>query len=96
MSWLFGGGGATGQAAAGNAQFDELLTKCTSELLPTPSTEEGALDSEFEVALQLSDMIRSGQVKASDAVLGFRRKLANSNPKCVLRPEILQRPPWLT
>lgn len=79
MSWLFGGSG--GNASAGSIQFEDLLNKCTSELLPTPSTEEGALDSEFEVALQLSDIIRSGQVKAADAVKSFRRKLASHNPK---------------
>lgn len=81
MSWLFGSGSAS--ASTGTQQFDELLNSCTSELLPTPATEEGALDSEFESALQLSDLIRSAQVKPGEAVKAFRRRLASPNPKYV-------------
>lgn len=82
MSWLFGGSSSgSASASTGPGDFEDLLNKCTSELLPTPATEEGALDSEFESALQLADVIRSGQIKAFDAVKSFRRKLASPNPK---------------
>lgn len=65
------------------ATFDEALTACTSEMLPSPSVDAGddTLDPEFEKSLDLSDQIRSGKIKAADAVRSFRKRFSSKNGK---------------
>lgn len=65
MSWLFSSGT--------NAQFDELLDKATSELIP-PDDESVLLTS-----LQLSDLIRSKATEPASALKSLRRRLAHKN-----------------
>lgn len=77
-AWLFGG------AAAAAPDYDALLDEATSELAPTPPL-NGVLPPDLlDRCLRMSDMVRSGQTKAADAVRAFKRRIAHTNPKCEL------------
>jgi growth factor-regulated tyrosine kinase substrate len=74
-SWLFG------STLTPLQQYDELLQEATSELLPTPALNGAPSPDTLDKCLRMSDMVRSGQVKAADAVRGLRRRIAHTNPK---------------
>ncbi|GAA96341.1 uncharacterized protein L969DRAFT_88785 [Mixia osmundae IAM 14324] len=77
MAWLFA------STSKGSPTFDELLDKCTSDTLPTPSTNTDSIIPDPD-ALVLSDLIRSAQVTPPIAVKGFKRRLAHHNPNVQL------------
>lgn len=79
MAWLLGGGGTP----APIQRFETLLEHATSELQPTPAIKAGTAPETLQFGLDMADLIRSGQVKPSDAVKGVRRRLAHANPKYV-------------
>ncbi|KAG5460831.1 MAG: hypothetical protein BJ554DRAFT_7073 [Olpidium bornovanus] len=68
MSW-FGGGGSN--------QFDELVERATSELLPQ-GQEDLALN------LEVCDLVRSKQVQPKDAARALRKRLGHKNPNVQL------------
>ena len=78
MAWLLGGGGTP----APLQRFESLLEQATSELQPTPTISAGTAPETLQLGLDMADLMRSGQVKPSDAVKGVRRRLAHANPKC--------------
>ena len=79
MAWLLGGGGTS----APLQRFEALLEQATSELQPTPTISAGTAPETLQFGLDMADLIRSGQVKPSEAVKGVRRRLAHANPKSV-------------
>lgn len=67
MSWLFG-------PAASTTQFEELVDKATSELLP-PDNDEVLL-----LGLQCSDLIRARTIEPPLALKSVRKRLSHKNP----------------
>ncbi|GAA5973490.1 hypothetical protein JCM11641_006489 [Rhodosporidiobolus odoratus] len=61
-------------------EFDQLLEKCTSPLLPSPSL--APLD--LPTALSLSDLLRSSSLSPPQALASLAPKLSHDNPNVVL------------